>query len=135
MSTASGGITGKPSVKAKTSTPCRTNSDGIEKRFKVKLKKTEYPSNHRLRHASKKLFCKEGTKIPDPSNGHQRLTVVQFVAIASVPSTGVVREMILGENYERNITPIRSDISRFSRGTAPHDECKASKVGFNQTIT
>jgi hypothetical protein len=25
--------------------------------------------------------------------------------------------MIMGENYERNITPIRSDISRFSRGT------------------
>jgi hypothetical protein len=23
----------------------------------------------------------------------------------------------MGENYERNITPIRSDISRFSRGT------------------
>jgi hypothetical protein len=29
----------------------------------------------------------------------------------------VVREMIMGENYERNITLIRSDISRFSRGT------------------
>jgi hypothetical protein len=28
-----------------------------------------------------------------------------------------VREMIMGENYERNITLIRSDISRFSRGT------------------
>jgi len=29
----------------------------------------------------------------------------------------VVSEMIMGENYERNITLIRSDISRFSRGT------------------
>ena len=28
-----------------------------------------------------------------------------------------MREMIMGENYERNITLIRSDISRFSRGT------------------
>jgi hypothetical protein len=27
-----------------------------------------------------------------------------------------VREMIIGENYERNIT-IRSDIAKFSRGT------------------
>ena len=31
-----------------------------------------------------------------------------------------VREMSIGENYEKNITPIRSDISRFSRGT---DSC------------
>jgi len=29
----------------------------------------------------------------------------------------VAREMGIGENYERNITPIRSDISRFSGGT------------------
>ena len=29
----------------------------------------------------------------------------------------VVREMSIGENYERKITPIRSNISRFSRGT------------------
>jgi hypothetical protein len=29
----------------------------------------------------------------------------------------VVREMSIGENYERNITLIRSDIWRFSRGT------------------
>ena len=28
-----------------------------------------------------------------------------------------MREISIGENYERNITPIRSDISRFSRGT------------------
>jgi len=28
----------------------------------------------------------------------------------------VVREMSIGENYEREITPIRSNISRFSRG-------------------
>jgi hypothetical protein len=28
-----------------------------------------------------------------------------------------VREMSIDENYERNITPIRSEISRFSRGT------------------
>jgi hypothetical protein len=28
----------------------------------------------------------------------------------------VVREMSIDENYERNITPIRSEISRFSRG-------------------
>ena len=28
-----------------------------------------------------------------------------------------MREMIIGENYERNITLIRSHISRFSRGT------------------
>src|SRR5260370_26293421 len=32
----------------------------------------------------------------------------------------VVREMSIGENYERNITPIHSDISRFSRGTILH---------------
>ena len=31
----------------------------------------------------------------------------------------IVREMgIGGENYERSIIPVRSDISRFSRGTA-----------------
>jgi hypothetical protein len=29
----------------------------------------------------------------------------------------VVGEMSIGENYERNITPICSNISRFSRGT------------------
>jgi len=29
----------------------------------------------------------------------------------------VVREMSIGENYEGNMTPFRSDISRFSRGT------------------
>jgi len=29
----------------------------------------------------------------------------------------VVKEMSIGENYEGNITPIRSDISTFSRGT------------------
>jgi hypothetical protein len=29
----------------------------------------------------------------------------------------VVREMSIGENYEGNITPFRSDISRFLRGT------------------
>jgi hypothetical protein len=28
-----------------------------------------------------------------------------------------VREMSIGENYDRNIIPVRSDISRFSRGT------------------
>jgi len=28
-----------------------------------------------------------------------------------------VREMSIGENYDRSIIPIRSDISRFSRGT------------------
>ncbi len=28
-----------------------------------------------------------------------------------------MREMGIGEYYERNITPIRSDISRFSGGT------------------
>jgi hypothetical protein len=35
----------------------------------------------------------------------------------------VVREMIMGENDERNITLIRSDISRFSRGTRPIRKC------------
>jgi hypothetical protein len=29
----------------------------------------------------------------------------------------VVREMSIGENYDRSIIPVRSDISRFSRGT------------------
>jgi hypothetical protein len=29
----------------------------------------------------------------------------------------VVREMSISENYEGEITPIRSNISRFSRGT------------------
>jgi hypothetical protein len=38
----------------------------------------------------------------------------------------VVREMSIGENYERKITPIRSNISRFSRGTddSEHDFCR-----------
>src|SRR6516164_5934966 len=30
----------------------------------------------------------------------------------------VVRAMSIGKNYEGNITPIRSDTSRFSRGTS-----------------
>jgi hypothetical protein len=33
----------------------------------------------------------------------------------------VVREMSIGENYEGNITPFRSDISRFLRGTGTSD--------------
>src|SRR5208283_5819964 len=33
----------------------------------------------------------------------------------------VVREMSIGENYKRNITPIRSHISRFSRGTGQQE--------------
>jgi hypothetical protein len=37
----------------------------------------------------------------------------------------VVREMSVGENYERNITPIRSDISRFSRSTVPGEKPKS----------
>ena len=28
-----------------------------------------------------------------------------------------MRKMSIGENYERKLTPIRSNISRFSRGT------------------
>jgi hypothetical protein len=31
-------------------------------------------------------------------------------------ASSVVREMSIGENYERNVTPIRSNISRLSRG-------------------
>src|ERR1700732_366393 len=38
----------------------------------------------------------------------------------------VVREMSIDENYERNITPIRSEISRFSRGTGA---CRAWREG------
>jgi hypothetical protein len=39
----------------------------------------------------------------------------------------VVKEMIIGENYERNIIPIRSDISRFSRGTGKPFSVTCSK--------
>ena len=33
-----------------------------------------------------------------------------------------MREMSIGKNYERNITPIRSEISRISRSTVEHFE-------------
>jgi hypothetical protein len=37
--------------------------------------------------------------------------------IEGTNARSVVRKMSIGENYEGNITPVRSDISRFSRGT------------------
>ena len=39
-----------------------------------------------------------------------------------------MRAMIMGENYERNITLIRSDISRFSRGTISDRKKRRSSV-------
>jgi hypothetical protein len=42
-----------------------------------------------------------------------------------------VSEMIMGENYERNITLIRSDISRFSRALV---EGSAPEWGSSQLI-
>src|SRR5260370_22322725 len=44
----------------------------------------------------------------------------------------VVREMSIGENYERKITLIGSDISRFSRGTEERDYrlIWAEKIGL-----
>src|SRR3989475_2299584 len=54
--------------------------------------------------------------------GHSRLQAVQCSTCLwrnnkDRVARNVVREMSIGENYEGNITPFRSDISRFSRGT------------------
>src|SRR5260370_19591916 len=46
----------------------------------------------------------------------------------------VVREMSIGENYERNITPIGSDISRFSRRTSAHFVLRPPKSWLIQSI-
>jgi hypothetical protein len=44
------------------------------------------------------------------------------VKIEDRVARSVVREISIGENYKRNITPIRSNISRFSRGTVARSE-------------
>jgi hypothetical protein len=45
-----------------------------------------------------------------------------------------VSEMIMGENYERNITLIRSDISRFSRGTDALRRRQEDILAGNETL-
>src|SRR4029077_7810529 len=101
MSTASGGISGKPSVKAKTSTPCRSNSGAIEKRFKVKLNKTDIHPTIYCAMRAKNLFRKEGTKHPTTSARHRkslysideriRLCTIWFIDVVLLPVEGVIR--------------------------------------------
>ncbi len=40
----------------------------------------------------------------------------------------VAREMSIGPNYEGNITPFSSDISRFSRGTGPSSMTREQQI-------
>ena len=44
-------------------------------------------------------------------------------------ASSAAREMIMGENYERNLTLIRSEISRFSRGTVQKTP-EAARMAF-----